>query len=168
MKQDKTFVVPVELRGKRKDGRELLYSRAEIVLAPSLPKPPPADAAPAVNPVPYDVPTAYREFLFHGPDLHGIAEIAGRAPRAFVGTAYPAPAPADWFEFPLRSGWAADPLVLDAAFQMMILWTQGEHGTGSLPSFAGRYRQFRKGYPADLSMAVIREALSQAQEHQRD
>ena len=26
----------------------------------------------------------------------------------------------------------------------------------------------RKGYPADLSMAVIREALAQAQEHQRD
>ena len=156
VKQDKTFVVPVELRGKRKDGRELLYSRAEIVLAPSLPKPPPADAAPAVNPVPYDVPTAYREFLFHGPDLHGIAEIAGRAPRAFVGTAYPAPAPADWFEFPLRSGWTADPLVLDAAFQMMILWTQGEHHTGSLPSFVGRYRQFRKGFPADLITVVVR------------
>ena len=156
VKQDKTFVVPVELRGKRKDGRELLYSRAEIVLASALPKPPPADAAPAVNPVPYDVPTAYREFLFHGPDLHGIAEIAGRAPRAFVGTAYPAPAPADWFEFPLRSGWTADPLVLDAAFQMMILWTQGEHHTGSLPSFVGRYRQFRKGFPADLITVVVR------------
>lgn len=26
----------------------------------------------------------------------------------------------------------------------------------------------RKGYPADLSMAVIRDALAQAQEHQRD
>lgn len=156
VKQDKTFVVPVELRGRRKDGREVVYSRAEIVLAAALPKPPQADAAPAVTPVSYSVPQAYREFLFHGPDLHGIAEIAGRASRAFVGAAYPAPPPADWFEAPLRSGWTADPLVLDAAFQMMILWTQGEHNTGSLPSFVGRYRQFRKGFPADLVTVVIR------------
>ena len=156
VKKDNTFVVPVELRGKRKDGRELLYSRAEIVLASVLPKPPQADAPPAVTPVSYDVPQAYREFLFHGPDLHGIAEITGRSSRAFVGSAYPAPVPAEWFESPLRSGWVADPLVLDSAFQMMILWTQGEHNTGSLPSFAGRYRQFRKGYPADPITVVIR------------
>jgi hypothetical protein len=50
----------------------------------------------------------------------------------------------------------ADPLVLDAAFQMMILWTQGEHNTGSLPSFVGRYRQFRKSYPADPITVVVR------------
>ena len=156
VKQDKMFVVPVELRGKRKDGRELIYSRAEIVLTSALPKPPPADTAPVVTPVSYDVPHAYREFLFHGPDLHGIAEITGRSARAFVGSAYPAPPPGDWFEAPLRSAWTADPLVLDAAFQMMILWTQGEHHTGSLPSFAGRYRQFRKSYPADPIMVVIR------------
>ena len=147
VKQDKLFLVPVELRGKHKNGRELMYSRAEIVLAQALPKPPPADAPPAVSPVPFDVARAYREFLFHGPDLHGIAELVGRAPRAFIARAYPAPSPADWFEFPLRSGWVADPSVLDAAFQMMILWTQSEHNTGSLPSFIGRYRQFRKSYP---------------------
>ncbi|MBN9122652.1 MAG: polyketide synthase dehydratase domain-containing protein, partial [Planctomycetes bacterium] len=150
------FVVPVELRGKRKDGRELIFSRAEIVLTSALPKPPPADAPPAVAPVSYDVARAYQEFLFHGPDLQGIAEIVGRAARAFVGSAYPAPPPADWFEFPLRSGWVADPLALDAAFQMMILWTQGEHNTGSLPSFIGRYRQFRKGFPADPITVVVR------------
>jgi acyl transferase domain-containing protein len=155
-KQDKLFIVPVELRGRRKDGRELLFSRAEIVLAPALPKAPVADAPPAVTPVSYTVPKAYQEFLFHGADLQGIAEIAGRSPKAFVATAFPAPPPADWFEFPLRSGWVADPLVLDAAFQMMILWTQGEHGTGSLPSFIGRYRQFRKGFPADPVTVVSR------------
>jgi len=156
VKQDKIFVVPVELRGKRKDGRELIYSRAEIMLATTLPKPPQADPPPTVSPVGYDVPRAYSEFLFHGPDLHGIAEIAGRAERAFIGSAYPAPPPAEWFEFPLRSGWVADPLVLDSAFQMMILWTQGEHGVGSLPSFIGRYRQFRKSFPADPITVVIR------------
>jgi hypothetical protein len=104
----------------------------------------------------YDVRRAYSEFLFHGIDLQGIADIVGRADRAFVGRAYPAPPPADWFEFPLRSGWLADPLVLDSAFQMMILWTQGTHATGSLPSYIGRYRQFRKNFPADPTTIIIR------------
>jgi hypothetical protein len=40
-----------------------------------------------------------------------------------------------------------DPLVLDAAFQLMILWSFAQHGAGSLPCFAGRYRQYRKTYP---------------------
>ncbi|AMV28931.1 Malonyl CoA-acyl carrier protein transacylase [Gemmata sp. SH-PL17] len=155
-KQDKLLIVPVELRGKKKDGRDVIYSRAEIVLAPALPKPPPADRPPAVAPVPYDKARAYREFLFHGQDLQGIAEITGRSEKAFVGTSYPAPVPADWFEFPLRSGWVADPLVLDVAFQMMILWTQGAHDCASLPSFVGRYRQFRKTYPADPVTIVVR------------
>ena len=99
VKQDKTFVVPVELRGKRQDGREVLHSRAEIVLAPSLPKPPPADAAPAVTAVAYDVPTRVPRVPVPrpGPARHR-ARSPGRATRAFVGTAYPAPAPADWFE----------------------------------------------------------------------
>jgi hypothetical protein len=156
VKQDKMFVVPVELRGKRKDGREVLYSRAEIVLANSLPKPPPADPAPAVAPIGFDVARAYSDFLFHGSDLQGIAEIAGRTGRVFVGSAYPAPVPAEWFGSPLRSSWVGDPLVLDSAFQMMILWTQAEHNTGSLPSFIGRYRQFRKSFPADPITVVIR------------
>jgi hypothetical protein len=156
VKQDRLFVVPVELRGRRKDGREVLHSRAEIVLASSLPKPPPAEPVPSVAPLGYDARRAYAELLFHGPDLHGIAELAGRSGRVFVGSAYPAPAPAEWFASPLRSGWVADPLVLDSAFQMMILWTLAEHNVASLPSFVGRYRQFRKALPADPVTVVIR------------
>jgi hypothetical protein len=156
VKQDKHFTVSVELRGARKGGREQVYSRAEIVLVPALPPAPSADAPPSVVAVPYDVPKAYRELLFHGPELHGIASVRGAAPLAFVGTAFPAPPPAEWFAAPLRSAWVADPLVLDSAFQMMILWTQGRYGTGSLPTFAGRYRQFRKAFPTDPVTVVIR------------
>jgi acyl transferase domain-containing protein/acyl carrier protein/NADP-dependent 3-hydroxy acid dehydrogenase YdfG len=156
VKQDKHFTVSVELRGARKGGREQVYSRAGIVLVPALPPAPPADAPPSVVAVPYDVPKAYRELLFHGPELHGIASVRGAAPLAFVGTAFPAPPPAEWFAAPLRSAWVADPLVLDSAFQMMILWTQGRYGTGSLPTFAGRYRQFRKAFPTDPVTVVIR------------
>ncbi len=156
VKQGKTFVVPVELRGRRRDGRDAVHSRAEIVLAAALPPAPPADRPPAVSAVGYTVAEAYRDRLFHGPELRGIEAVAGASYDAFIGTARPAPPPAEWFRAPLRSGWVADPLVLDASFQMMILWTQARHGTGSLPCFAGRYRQYRKGFPADPTTVVIR------------
>jgi acyl transferase domain-containing protein/acyl carrier protein len=155
-RQDKLFVVPVELRGKRRDGREVIHSRAEVVLVSALPAAPPADRPPPVSPLPYAVSQAYSDHLFHGPELHGIERIEGVSDTAFIGTALAAPPPAGWFQSPLRSAWVADPLVLDASFQMMILWTQAQHETGSLPCFAGRYRQYRKAFPADLTTVVIR------------
>ena len=50
----------------------------------------------------------------------------------------------------------ADPLVLDASFQMMILWSFAQHGAGSLPCFAGRYRQYRRAFPAGPCRVAIR------------
>jgi hypothetical protein len=156
VKQDKLFVVPVALRGRRKDGREAIHSQAEVVLVSALPAAPPADKPPAVRPLPYPVPQVYREFLFHGPALHGIERLGGMSETAFVGTAKAAPAPAEWLQVPLRSAWVADPLVLDASFQMMILWTLAQHDTGSLPCYAARYRQYRRSFPPDRTTVVIR------------
>jgi acyl transferase domain-containing protein/NAD(P)-dependent dehydrogenase (short-subunit alcohol dehydrogenase family) len=155
-RQDRLFVVPVELRSRRKDGREVVHSRAEIVLTPSLPPVPLADQPPPVSPASYTVDQAYRDWLFHGPELHGIERIIGLSDTAFIATALPAPVPADWLQSPLRSNWVADPLILDASFQMMILWTLARHGSGSLPCFAGRYRQYRKIFPSEPTTVVIR------------
>lgn len=156
VKQEKLFVVPVELRGKRRDGREVIHSRAEMVLVAALPKAPPADRPPAVKAYTYSLEEVYAEQLFHGPDLRGIERIDGLSETAFVGAAYPAPSPAEWFAGPLRSGWVAEPLVLDASFQMMILWSLGQHNAGSIPCFAGRYRQFRRAFSAGPVKVVIR------------
>jgi NAD(P)-dependent dehydrogenase (short-subunit alcohol dehydrogenase family) len=156
VKQEKFFVVPVELRSRRKDGREVLHSRAEIVLATALPPAPPTDRPPVVRPLEYTIPTAYRELLFHGPMLQGIKQLEGVEEKAFIGSAASAPLPTAWFQSPLRSSWVADPLVLDVSFQMMILWTQYRHQSGSLPCFASRYRQFRKGFPAEPTRIIIR------------
>jgi hypothetical protein len=156
IKQDRVFVVPVELRGKRRDGRDALHSRAEIVLTAALPKPPAADPLPSLQPYPHPLDEVYQYFLFHGPDLHGIERVDGVSDTAFVGTTYPAPLPAEWFTQPLRSAWVADPLVLDASFQMMILWSFVQHGAGSLPCFAGRYRQYRRAFPSGPVKVVAR------------
>ncbi len=156
VKQDAGFTVPVELRGRRRDGREVIHSRAEVVLASALPKAPAVDRPPDVQPYPHPIEDVYRYFLFHGPDLHGIESIEGLAETALIGMAYPSPAPAEWFSNPLRGSWVAEPLVLDTSFQMMILWSYAQHGAGSLPCFLGRYRQFRRAFPAGPTRIVIR------------
>jgi hypothetical protein len=156
MKKDGLFLVPVELRGKRRDGRDVIHSRGEVVLAPALPRPPAPTPPPAVQPYPHPLDEIYRYFLFHGPDLHGIERLDGVAEAAFVGSAYPAPAPNEWLEHPLRGAWVADPLALDAAFQMMILWSYAQHGAGSLPCYVGRYRQFRRAFPAGPVRVAVR------------
>jgi hypothetical protein len=156
VKADKLFVVPVELRGKRRDGRDVIHSRAEVVLTAALPKPPATGPAPHVEPYPHPLDEIYRHFLFHGPDLHGIERVDGVAEAALVGTVYPAPSPGEWFTDPLRGAWTADPLVLDASFQLMILWSYSQHGAGSLPCFVGRYRQYRRAFPAGPVRVVVR------------
>jgi hypothetical protein len=156
VKQDKQFTVPVELRGKQAGGREMLKSRAEIVLASALPKPPIADRPPAAPPYPHSLELAYREFLFHGPDLHGLERITGASELAFLGSANAAPPPADWLQFPLRSTWITDPLIIDCSFQLMCLWSRFQHQFGSVPNFVGRYRQFRKSFPDGPVSLVVR------------
>ena len=59
---------------------------------------------------------------------------------------------------PLRSAWLADPLAIDAAFQLMILWCFETQGIGSLPTRFSHYRQYRRGFPATGVRTVIRAA----------
>jgi hypothetical protein len=74
-----------------------------------------------------------------------------------------APAPSNWIRQPLRGTWLAEPLVLDSAFQMMILWSFDQYGAGSLPTSVGRYRQYRRSFPAAGVRVVAR--VSKKSEH---
>ena len=60
-----------------------------------------------------------------------------------------APAPAAWMTNPVRGAWLADPLALDAAFQLLIVWSHQAHGRRRCRASSGRYRQFRRTFPAD-------------------
>ena len=150
------FTVVVELRGLLAGGREVPYSRAAVVLTAKLPAPPAAEPDPSIAPYPHTVDEVYRHFLFHGPDLQAIESVSGLTDLAVVATAYPAASPSEWFTNPLRSSWVAEPMVLDAAFQLMILWSLAQHGSPSLPCFVGRYRQYRRSFPAGPVKVVIR------------
>lgn len=156
-KRDTFHLVPVELTSTGKEGRSILHARAEIVLAARLPEGirsiveiPETPYLP-VNGEVYD-----RERLFHGPELHGIEQVIGCSNKGIAAMVKGAPPPAAWIRQPLRSIWITDPLVIDSAFQMMILWSFERFGAGSLPCYAGRYRQFIEAFPREGVQVVIR------------
>jgi acyl transferase domain-containing protein/NAD(P)-dependent dehydrogenase (short-subunit alcohol dehydrogenase family)/acyl carrier protein len=147
VKRDGAVAVPVELRGRHSQ-REVIHSRAEIVLGyTAAPAETPAKA-PALEPYPRTADEFYRSILFHGTDLQALENIEGCSEKGIVGLARTAPAPSNWMANPNRSSWLTDPLAIDCCFQMMILWSHARHGAGSLPCYFARYRQYRRAFPS--------------------
>ena len=156
VRRDGRTVVPVELRGVLADGREVLHARGEVVLGDHYPEVPAALDEPALPASGMTSGEVYRDVLFHGPDLQGIVAVEGCGDQGIAATVSAAPAPSEWVVNPLRSQWLTDPLALDCAFQMMILWSFEQTGSGSLPTFVGSYRQFRRAFPAEGVRVVAR------------
>jgi hypothetical protein len=161
-RQDAFYTVPVELVSSLGEGRSLLHARAEIVLANKLPEG--IRTIKELPSHPYNQSSAVYDqpYLFHGPDLHGIEQVIGCSDKGIAALVKAAPQPGNWIKQPLRSNWLTDPLVVDSAFQMMILWSFEQFGAGSLPSFAGRYRQFHETFPKDGAQVVIRVTSQQS------
>ena len=154
------FRVPVEFRSTLSSGREVIHARAEVVLGarhaagtrrlddPALPRPS----------LTHD--EIYGPVLFHGPAMQGIERLEGCGERGIVARVRTSPPPAEWLERPLRSRWLTDPLTIDCAFQLVVLWTRERLGSNSLPTAIGRYRQFRPEFGAEAVRVVaeIRQA----------
>jgi acyl transferase domain-containing protein/NAD(P)-dependent dehydrogenase (short-subunit alcohol dehydrogenase family) len=165
-KSDGFHVVPVELSGRVDSGRPLVHARARVVLANRLPAAraasEPLDLATYARPI----GEIYRpERLFHGADFQGLTKILGCSEAGISALAKGAPAPGNWIAQPLRNSWLADPLVLDCAFQLMILWSFERYAAGSLPVFAGRYRQYAERFPeagCEIRIQVTRQSPSTA------
>jgi acyl transferase domain-containing protein/NAD(P)-dependent dehydrogenase (short-subunit alcohol dehydrogenase family)/acyl carrier protein len=155
IRKNNLFVVPVEIRGTRKD-RDVIHSKAQIVLADRLPEGPFAEPLPTTGPFPYSPEEAYEFILFHGPDLRAFERIDGMSDRGAVAFAHSAPPPASWMDSPVRGSWIADPLSLDAAFQLLSVWSYQRHRAASLPCFAGKYRQFRRSFPSEGVLIAAR------------
>ena len=102
--------------------------------------------------------------LFHGPDLQAIRSIEGWSDHSpdgsgaggIIADVATAPPPSQWMKQPMRGTWLSDPLAIDAAFQLMILWCFEARGVGSLPTRAAHYRQYRGAYPKEGVRVAIR------------
>jgi acyl transferase domain-containing protein/NAD(P)-dependent dehydrogenase (short-subunit alcohol dehydrogenase family) len=151
------FEVAVEIRNGAKEPRQMVHSNAKAILAESLP------AAPKFienghfkhTPQTYDLDDIYGRILFHGRDLRGIREILSLTDHGMCARILAAPPPAQWISEPLRSSWIADPLMLDSAFQLAIVWCHEQFGQVCLPSYAETYRQYCRHFPAQGVFAVM-------------
>ena len=155
------FIVSAELRGSLANGREVAHARADVVLADRYAAPP-ARTVPESELLAYPRPHdhIYQMILFHGPAMQGIERVEGLAERAIAGSVATSPAPAEWLEQPVRNSWLTDPLAIDSAFQLVVLWCRERLGANSLPTAIGGYRQFRRAFPAE-GVRVVAE-ISQA------
>jgi len=149
------FLVPVELRSD-----DLLHASAVMILADSYE----TNVLPQLKAVSETYKTKQGEYyqngqLFHGQDLQGITEITSCSAKGIVAKVNAAPQPSAWMNQPIRSSWLSDPLIIDSAFQMMILWSFEEQGIASLPTAIASYRQYQRSYPKDNAkiVAVVNE-----------
>ncbi|SIO57161.1 polyketide-type polyunsaturated fatty acid synthase PfaA [Singulisphaera sp. GP187] len=144
-----SYKVPVEVRGTLGDGREFSHAKGVVILADRHTPAQPSIEERNLPPLAAGVAELYRDVLFHGPDLQGLERIEGCDESGIVASAATAPLPQAWLDRPLRQAWVTDPLALDCAFQMLIVWSVERSGVGSLPTFVGNYRQFRRAFPTD-------------------
>ncbi len=153
----------VELRNGIKNNSETIHLKARAILSDMPPKEPPLFNPPVdmrIKSYNTSVEDIYETILFHGRELHGIREIMNCSPKGMVAKVAAAPPPEKWMKEPLRTRWISDPLVMDSAFQMAIVWCFEQKGKVSLPSYMASYRQYVQKFPDDGVTAVleIREA----------
>ncbi|OQY59072.1 MAG: hypothetical protein B6245_08530 [Desulfobacteraceae bacterium 4572_88] len=156
------YEVDVEVRDGMRNGREMVHYKAKAILTDSPSSPPPdcqnafsLSADMGIESYSRSIEEVYEKILFHGMELRGIREILSCTPTRVVAKLSSAPSPEKWMTEPLRSKWISDPLVLDSAFQMAIVWCFEEKGMVSLPSYTASYRQYCNRFPLEGVTAVL-------------
>jgi acyl transferase domain-containing protein/7-keto-8-aminopelargonate synthetase-like enzyme/NAD(P)-dependent dehydrogenase (short-subunit alcohol dehydrogenase family) len=121
--------------------------------------------APAVRtltsggPLPMSLEDFYKGFTFHGPRLQGITRIDALAEDGVVGWVKGS-TPADWVKEPLRNTWAADPLIIDASFQLAGYWAWTKQQRAGFPVGVGRFVQLAPFGAGPVKCTVTFEASS--------
>jgi NAD(P)-dependent dehydrogenase (short-subunit alcohol dehydrogenase family)/acyl carrier protein len=125
------------------DGDRRPHFNAAVELGERLPaagpQPEPLTGLPAF-PMPVD--EAYAAYLFHGPLFQGITAIEGMDERGARATLRPSD-PGDCLRgLPAGGGWLLDPVLLDCAFQLQVLWARVHWDVTPLPALLARYDRF--------------------------
>jgi acyl transferase domain-containing protein/NAD(P)H-dependent flavin oxidoreductase YrpB (nitropropane dioxygenase family) len=109
--------------------------RSDSAPAPAAASPAPLDGAP---PFPLTIAGAYRDLLFHGPLFQGIAEIGALDERGTSATLL-ASDPASCVTGADGTAWLLDPVLLDSALQVQVLWARLQWDVTLLPAEIGGY-----------------------------
>ena len=151
--------VDVELRNGVKNGRDVIHSRARALLVDRFPAPPVfiGNGKNGGRAYPRNLDAIYDDILFHGDHLRAIKSIDEYSDHDMTARLNSAPKPEVWMQDPIQGKWMADPMILDGAFQMAIVWSFEQTGKVCLPSYVRAYRQYRPAFPVSgvtVAMAV--------------
>jgi hypothetical protein len=91
--------------------------------------------------LPFSVEEMYRQWLFHGPLMAGIREIQGIGTNGIAGDLVPS-MPQKCLGRQALGPWVIDPVVLDSALQMIIVWTRMQWDMTPLPARMRSYKRF--------------------------
>jgi NAD(P)-dependent dehydrogenase (short-subunit alcohol dehydrogenase family) len=120
-----------------------LHYKAIARMAPALPSSPVGDdfALSDVVSLPLSVDEMYRQWLFHGPLMAGIREIKGIGSNGIAGDLMPS-SPERCLGGRAQGPWVFDPVVLDSALQLIIVWTRMWWDMTPLPARMRSYQRF--------------------------
>ena len=147
----------------RHAGNEQIDSyRAVVELQPT---PTPVEAAapaPLTEPAPpFTVAEAYRDWLFHGPSFQVIESIEAIGPTG--ATAHLRTTNADEYAGGSGGSWLLDPVLIDAAFQMQLIWGRFQWDITLLPAMVSRLSRYHGSGAGELlrcEMRIRKEAQS--------
>jgi NAD(P)-dependent dehydrogenase (short-subunit alcohol dehydrogenase family) len=157
-RQDGNYLtIGFELVNHVGDGKKTIHSKAKAILSDTAALPPSYTRPVKIGESRYgkSIDECYDTILFHGSPLKGIQEIVGCSQQGMIALLATAPPPEIWIRDPYRPKWISDPLVLDAAYQMAILWCHETTGLVSLPSYTAGYRQYREEFPSGGVTAIL-------------
>ena len=139
--EEGAFGVDVTISGSNKESQP--YYRAVVDVAGNFPAAPEYDSArlSKLDPFPMGVDEAYRQWLFHGPCLQGIARVDGFNDKGLLAMLRPS-VPSTCLKQEVKGRWLVDPVVIDSAFQLSILWERAHYDMTFLISKVGSYRRF--------------------------
>jgi acyl transferase domain-containing protein/NAD(P)H-dependent flavin oxidoreductase YrpB (nitropropane dioxygenase family)/NAD(P)-dependent dehydrogenase (short-subunit alcohol dehydrogenase family)/acyl carrier protein len=101
-------------------------------------------------PFPTTVEAAYRELLFHGPLLQGIVEVEGMDERGAVSWLRPS-TPDQCLIGVDGNPWLLDPVLLDSALQVQVVWARLHWGVTLLPAEIGAHGRALSGSGAAMA-----------------
>ena len=153
--------IPVEVSSE-KDGVKRLHYRCEILVGEGLKS--------QVNQLACErdlyekgFDEIYSGSLFHGEQFQGIKRVLGCSSMGISGLVGRAPSPDVWFHKPMGPSWVWDPLMVDSAFQLLVLWGEENQGYPNLPT---AFQSFEQYAPFSKDQDVeVRLKLNETREH---
>ncbi|MCP4875300.1 MAG: SDR family NAD(P)-dependent oxidoreductase [Gammaproteobacteria bacterium] len=115
------------------------FYQASVILALEAPHAPKlSDFEHIKGSFPKPVDEAYQNWLFHGPSFHAVSSIQGCDNSGIDASVQPTTSGMDKL-INGGQGWIFNPLVLDCAPQLAILWSRAQHNSTSLPNAVSSY-----------------------------